>query len=70
MKTHQGNLKVIEFNARLGDPEGIPLLETMETDFFDVCYHITHKTLEKINVTFNIIRDPNTLRSVEVNIGE
>jgi phage baseplate assembly protein W len=24
----------------------------------------------KINVTFNIIRDPNTLRSVEVEIGE
>ena len=24
----------------------------------------------RINVTFNIIRDPNTLRSVEVEIGE
>jgi hypothetical protein len=24
----------------------------------------------KINITFNIIRDPNTLRSVEINIGE
>jgi phosphoribosylamine-glycine ligase len=42
MKTHDGNIKVIEFNVRLGDPEAIPLLDrfngsTASADFLNVC---------------------------------
>ena len=36
------SLKVIEFNARLGDPEAIPLVQNIEFD--KLCEHIKNKT--------------------------
>ena len=52
IKTPDNKLKIIEFNARLGDPEGISLLELLETDFFEICKHIGDETLQNLNVTF------------------
>jgi len=39
MATSEG-LKVIEYNARLGDPEAMNTLSILETDFTDVCDRI------------------------------
>ena len=46
-------VKLIEYNARLGDPEAMNVLSLIETDFIDICYAITDGTLDKINVQFN-----------------
>jgi len=32
-----GNIKVLEFNCRLGDPETQPLLMRLDSDLFDLC---------------------------------
>ena len=40
MITAQG-LRLIEFNARFGDPEAINVLSLLETDFLDICRSIT-----------------------------
>jgi len=52
MKTQSG-IKVIEYNARFGDPECINLLELMETDLLDVLTAIKSKTLHKLTLKFN-----------------
>ena len=46
-------VKLIEYNARLGDPEAMNVLSLIKTDFIDICYAITDGTLDKINVQFN-----------------
>ena len=45
-------VKLIEYNARLGDPEAMNVLSLIETDFIDICYAITDGTLDRINVQF------------------
>ena len=44
--------KVIEFNARFGDPEAINVLCLLETDFIEICKRITEGTLGEKNVSF------------------
>ncbi len=51
MATAKG-ISVIEFNARLGDPEAMNVLPLLENDFLDVCSGIVNGTLDKISVTF------------------
>ena len=51
MKTKTG-IKLIEFNARFGDPEGIAVIELLETDLVDVFEAITNQTLDKLDVIF------------------
>lgn len=46
-------LKIIEFNARLGDPEAIVLLDTLDTDFSNICQSIGDGTLQNVDVQFN-----------------
>lgn len=48
----QGGLKLIEFNARFGDPEVMNVLPLLKTDFVDVCEAIINGTLDKISVEF------------------
>ena len=43
---------MIEFNARLGDPEAINLLAILKTDFVDVCRHMITGTLRKLPLQF------------------
>lgn len=45
-------LKVIEYNARFGDPEIMNVLPILKTDFVDVCRAIVDGTLDKIDVQF------------------
>ena len=45
IKTPTGQLKIIEFNARLGDPEAIPILRQLNIDFVDLCIHMKDKKL-------------------------
>lgn len=51
MKTPNG-VKLIEYNARLGDPEAINLLGLLETDLTETCQALVNGTLNKVDVTF------------------
>jgi phosphoribosylamine--glycine ligase len=44
--------KVIEFNARFGDPEAMNVLPLLETDLVDIMYAIADGTLADIEVKF------------------
>src|SRR5690606_22918050 len=48
IKTSDG-IKVIEFNARFGDPESINLLTLLKSDLHDLLYAVASKTLSNIN---------------------
>ncbi len=45
-------LKIIEFNARFGDPECINLLYLLQTDFLELCHAICHQTLDELSLSF------------------
>lgn len=45
-------VKLIEFNARFGDPEGINLLALLETDFVEICQAIIASKLNQLKVDF------------------
>ena len=51
MVTAEG-LKLIEYNARFGDPEAINVLSLLETDFTEICHAVIDCTLDKQNVRF------------------
>lgn len=51
MLTPRG-VKLIEFNARFGDPEAINLLALLETDLVKICEAIINGTLDQIEVKF------------------
>jgi fusion protein PurCD len=51
MATKDG-VKLIEYNARFGDPEAMNVLSILETDFLDICKGITEGTLNEIDVRF------------------
>jgi phosphoribosylamine--glycine ligase len=52
MLTKEGP-KVVEFNARFGDPEAMNVLSLLETDFAEVCRHIVEGTLADRKVVFS-----------------
>ena len=45
-------IKLLEYNARFGDPETMNILPIMETDFVDVCEAIINQNLNKIKIKF------------------
>ena len=51
MLTRDG-VKVIEYNARFGDPEAMNVLSLLETDFIDICIAIADETLKDVDVSF------------------
>lgn len=51
MKTRDG-IKLIEINARFGDPEAINVLALLRTDFVDVCEAIIGDTLSSLQLRF------------------
>jgi phosphoribosylamine--glycine ligase/phosphoribosylaminoimidazole synthetase len=53
IKTNDG-IRVIEYNCRFGDPEVIPLFESMKTNFYDICKNISKQTLPKIDFSNDI----------------
>jgi len=46
-------LKIIEYNARFGDPEAMNVLSLLRTDFIDICEAIISGTLDKLHIAFD-----------------
>ncbi|MBL7054520.1 phosphoribosylamine--glycine ligase [Candidatus Woesearchaeota archaeon] len=46
----KGGLKLIEYNARFGDPEAMNTLPLLKTDFVDICKAIVEGTLADMNI--------------------
>jgi len=51
IKTKEG-IKLLEYNARFGDPETMNVLPILETDFVEICIAIINQTLHKIKIKF------------------
>ena len=51
MATASG-VKLIEYNARFGDPEAMNVLSLLDSDFIEICNGITDGTLENLDVKF------------------
>jgi fusion protein PurCD len=51
MKTRNG-VKLIEYNARFGDPEAMNLLSLLETDFVEINYAMATGTLDKLDIKY------------------
>ena len=45
-------VKLIEYNARLGDPEAINVLSLLQSDFLTICQGIVDGTLDRVDVRF------------------
>lgn len=48
----QGGIRVIEYNARFGDPESLNMLSILSTDFVDICLSIIDGSLDASLVAF------------------
>ena len=46
-------VKVIEYNARFGDPEAMNVFSLLESDFVDICNSIVDGTLDKCDAIFS-----------------
>ncbi len=51
MVTRDG-VKLLEYNARLGDPEAMNVLPILRSDFIDLCYGIVNGSLSKAKTHF------------------
>ena len=51
MKTDEG-IKLIEFNARMGDPECLNIISLLENPLEEILLGIKNQSLDKLNVTF------------------
>ena len=52
IKTNDNKLKIIEFNARLGDPEAINIFELMESDAAELFVKLTQNNLQNYQLKF------------------
>lgn len=52
MATRDG-VKLIEYNARFGDPESLNLLTLLQTDFVEICHAIVSGALDEVDVRFS-----------------
>ena len=48
----KSGIKLLEYNARFGDPEAMNILPLLKTDFIDVCNAIIGGTLHMLNIEF------------------
>ena len=46
-------VKLIEYNARFGDPEAMNIFSLLQSDFIEICLGITNTTLNKCDITFS-----------------
>ena len=51
MVTKSG-IRLLEYNARFGDPEAMNILPLLKTDFVDICRAIIDGTLERLPIEF------------------
>jgi phosphoribosylamine--glycine ligase len=49
----QGRPRVVEFNARLGDPETQPILMRLKSDLFELLMHATDGTLDQATLEWD-----------------
>ena len=49
----KNGVRLIEYNARFGDPEAVNVLPLLKTDFVEICEAIIHGTLDELNVEFD-----------------
>jgi phosphoribosylamine--glycine ligase len=49
---HEGEAKVLEFNARFGDPETQPIMSRLDTDLITIIEAILDGTLSKIDIAW------------------
>ena len=49
----QGQVKTLEFNTRLGDPEAQPILLRLKSDLFDVLVHATDGKLDQVQLQWD-----------------
>ena len=52
MATREG-IKLIEYNARFGDPESLNVLTLLESDFLEICLAMVRSTLAELEVRFS-----------------
>ena len=52
MATANG-VKLIEYNARLGDPEAMNVLSILKTDIIDIFHSIGRGTLSELSIDFD-----------------
>lgn len=50
--TTRSGVKLIEYNARFGDPEAMNILPLLRTDFIDVCRAIIEGRLDRLDIVF------------------
>ena len=48
-----GQLKTLEFNCRMGDPETQPIMMRLKSDLFDVLWHATDGTLDQVELQWD-----------------
>jgi len=46
-------VRLIEYNARFGDPEAMNVLSLLETDLIEICKAVTEKKLSNIKIQFD-----------------
>jgi phosphoribosylamine--glycine ligase len=49
----QGNIKVLEFNCRMGDPETQPIMLRLKSDFAVIVEHAINGTLDQVEVEWD-----------------
>ena len=52
MATRDG-IRLLEYNARFGDPETLNVLSILKTDFVDICEAIINGTLDSLDIEFH-----------------
>ena len=45
-------VRLLEYNARFGDPEAMNILPLLKTDFVDICRAVIDGTLDRLNIEF------------------
>lgn len=50
--TNKNEVKLIEYNARFGDPEAINILSLLKSDFLQICLAINNENLNKLNINY------------------
>jgi phosphoribosylamine--glycine ligase len=48
----KNGVKLLEYNARFGDPEAMNVLPLLKTDFVEICRHIIAGELDKLKIEF------------------
>ena len=49
----QGQVKTLEFNVRMGDPETQPILMRLKSDLFEILMHTADGTLDKVDLQWD-----------------